>query len=160
MRLSRKTVMVSSSRCYQALFASFPTFFSHHPHRILVFMPSQEKRFDIVSELPLEIVVECIVPRIIEYDGTPFMLHERRNYFAVCTTWCKRICANDSLHFHLECDWLLSSVDWIQVQAVAPYIRTISITAESEEELYKLVRYAHFSSLRHLKIKGNGGTDV
>lgn len=121
-------------------------------------MPSEEKRIDIISELPLEIVAECIVPRIIEYVGRPFMLHERRNYFAVNLTWCKRICANDdSLHFHLACDWLLSSVDWIRVQAVAPFIRTISITAESEEELYKLVRYARFSSLRNLKIKGNGG---
>lgn len=119
------------------------------------------KRFDIISALPLEIVAECIVPRIMEYDGRQFMLHGRRNYFALCTTWSKRLAvSDDSIHFNLECDRLLSSFDWRRVHAVAPYIKQITVNAGNEEALSNLIRYAQFASLRDFRIIGNGGEDV
>lgn len=150
--------------------------FSHSPQPLLTFMtfgqdmddiscdsPSlvdTSKRVDFISELPLEIVVECIVPRIMEYHGRAFNLIGRQNYFAVCTTWSKRIAENnDSIHFNLESDRLSSKLDFMRVKAVAPYIKTLIVVTRSVASIFKLFHYGQLSSLHNLTIKGKDVDD-
>ncbi|KAJ8657668.1 hypothetical protein O0I10_006734 [Lichtheimia ornata] len=120
-------------------------------------MSFSQKPIDFVSELPLEIVAEHIVPRIMERHGRTFNLHGRQNYFSVCTTWSKRIAENDkSIRFNLESERLSLRLDWMRVRAVAPCIKTLTVATRSVRSIFKLVEYAHFSSLRNLTIKETG----
>lgn len=115
------------------------------------------KPVDFMSELPLEIVMENLVPRILHRKDRVFNLCSRHTYISVCTTWSNRIAAcAESIHFSNGDTKDFSKHAWMRVQAVAGYIKPLTIAASNPTAILNLLRYANFSSLDNLTITGKG----
>lgn len=112
---------------------------------------------DFISELPLDIVTDNIIPRIMGQEGRASDLRRPRNYFALCTTWMPRISqSDDTIQFNLECNKLSTREDWMRVRAMSVYIKKLSLTAYSTPTICDLTRYAtgSFPSLEKLSVTG------
>lgn len=112
-------------------------------------------RVDFISELPFEIVMDNIIPRIIHKNDGIVSLRNRQNYFAVCTTWSKRIAASDdNLHFCIYSNNAFLKADWMRVEAVAEHLNVLTVAVSNQKAMSNVIRHAHFPSLTDLTMIG------
>ncbi|KAJ8652807.1 hypothetical protein O0I10_011546 [Lichtheimia ornata] len=108
------------------------------------------KGIDFVSKLPLEIVVDNIVPRIL-CGRTIVKLGKRWSYFDVCRTWRQRMAMMHGLEFEAG-DEALPKDGYQRVSHLAPFIRALTVAQPGNEMLSKIISRGRFESLRQLTI--------
>lgn len=113
-----------------------------------------KKRVDFITALPLEIVAEHIVPKMISNNPPYFHCRYKTGYFGVCREWSKRLAVCDSSIKFLIGDELLSDTDWKRVEAVACYMNILFVTSRGEKAIMEFVRYGPFLALSDLTITG------
>lgn len=115
-------------------------------------------RVDFISELPFEIVMDNIIPRIMRKEDDIINLRDRECYFAVCTMWSKRIAASDdNIHFHIYSNNAFLHADWMRVEAVAEHLKTLTVAASNHKAMSNLIQHGHFASLTDLTMIGTQG---
>lgn len=114
---------------------------------------NNNKRIDFLSELPLDVVIYNIVPRILSEGPTPFRLDIPNNYLDVCHTWCKRIMMiAGSMHCAIGSLFLISKQQERRLETAAPYIKRLYIATINEKCINQLANIVKFSSLNELTI--------
>lgn len=111
------------------------------------------KRLDFLSELPLDVVIYNIVPRILSEGPTPFRLDIPNNYSDVCRTWCKRIMmVAGSMYCGIGSLFLISKQQERRLVTAAPYVKRLDIATTNEKCINQLANAVKFSSLNELTI--------
>ncbi|CDS11782.1 hypothetical protein LRAMOSA04045 [Lichtheimia ramosa] len=115
------------------------------------------KRVDFMSELPLDIVMYNLVPRILSERPRPFRLDIPNNYLDVCRTWCQRILmASGSMRCSIRSMFLISKYQERLLDVAGPYVRRLDIAAISDKSINQLADTVMFFSLSELTISING----
>ncbi|KAJ8652817.1 hypothetical protein O0I10_011556 [Lichtheimia ornata] len=110
----------------------------------------KNKRVDFISKLPLNIVTENIVPRILG-GQLRVKLGKRCDYFDVCRTWRKRMAMAEGLEFEIG-DEGLSKDGYQRISHLAPFMRTLTVAQPGNEMLSKITSRGKFESLQQLTI--------
>lgn len=117
--------------------------------------PDTQKRVDFITELPLEIVICYIVPKVL-----PVVCNfpELSPCFQVCRAWNERMIPRvGNICFFMRCnDNAWSVEDWMQVDAFAPHIKTLAISGSTPSTIWPLAKRLRLPSLCDLTLKGRG----
>lgn len=110
------------------------------------------KRIDFISKLPLDVVTQNIVPRILGGQSI-VKLGKYCGYFDVCRTWRQRLAMADGLEYEVG-DQDLSKDGYQRVSHLAPFMRSLTVAQPGKEMLSKLISRGRFESLKQLTIYG------
>lgn len=112
-----------------------------------------KKRVDFITQLPLEIAVCYILPKIL---GDICYLPNVWPCFQVCRAWNEMIIqALRNVRFNMQCiDDSWSMEDWMQVGAVTPFIKTLDITESTPFAIWLVGERLRFPSLIDLTLTG------
>lgn len=114
---------------------------------------AMNKRVDFVSQLPFDLVISNLIPRIL-HDQPALEIGKQKGYFDVCHTWRQRIALAGGLPFRIG-PGALSVHGYRQLSDIAPYLQWLSVSQEEQHEhIPKLIHCAQFTSLQRLDIKG------
>ncbi|KAJ8657566.1 hypothetical protein O0I10_006630 [Lichtheimia ornata] len=109
------------------------------------------KRIDFISKLPLDIVTQNIVPRLLQNETT-IHVENPSSYFDVCRTWRQRMAAANGLDFEIGPEDL-SVEGFLRVWDMAPFLRSLTVMQPYEEFLSKITkRRGNFRMLKKLHI--------
>ncbi|KAI7874302.1 hypothetical protein K492DRAFT_211651 [Lichtheimia hyalospora FSU 10163] len=109
------------------------------------------KRVDFISKLPLDVVIQNIIPRVLG-NQTMFDIDRPSHYFDVCRTWRQRMAIVDGLHFELG-PAELSEDAYERVSDIAPFIRTLHVAQRNYDILSEVNKRTRFGSLKSLSIQ-------
>ncbi|KAI7874846.1 hypothetical protein K492DRAFT_174070 [Lichtheimia hyalospora FSU 10163] len=110
----------------------------------------KRNRVDFMTELPLDVVLSYLVPKIL--NAQPMLeIGKQRSYFNVCRNWRQRIAMADGLRFHIGPDRLPRN-GYDQLSDIAPYIQWLSVSHEEHENLLKIPQSTSYMSLQRLDI--------
>lgn len=121
--------------------------------RIRSSRPDTKKRVDFIMELPLEIVVCYILPKVLSVFCN---LPELSPCFQVCRAWNERMIprVGNIRFFMLRNDHAWSVEDWMQVDAFTPHIKTLVINGSTPSVIWPLAERLRFPSLCDLTLQG------
>ncbi|KAJ8652796.1 hypothetical protein O0I10_011535 [Lichtheimia ornata] len=113
----------------------------------------QNKRIDFISQLPLDVVVLNIIPRILQAQ-TVFDIGKPCPYFDVCRTWRQRVALVDGFDYEVG-PGDLSEDGYGRVRDLAPFMRSFTVAQARREILSKIIRPPNnrlFNMLKKLTI--------
>lgn len=115
--------------------------------------PDTKKQVDFITDLPLEVVLCYIVPRIVMDD---FYLPKPLPCFQVCRAWNERIVpVLTGIPFYMRFnEGLWSTDDWMFVESVTPYIKSLFIGKTTPFIISQLARRLQFPSINDLTLTG------
>ncbi|KAI7874672.1 hypothetical protein K492DRAFT_240716 [Lichtheimia hyalospora FSU 10163] len=90
---------------------------------------------DLISELPLDLVMSNILPRIFGQGLTVIDLDRSCSYLDVCNKWRERIAllGNDIITFSIGSETTMTNQAYRRLRGVAPYIKTLQIGTFTDE---------------------------
>lgn len=112
----------------------------------------EDTRVDFISKLPLDLVLEHILPRILSGQRT-IPVGDSNAYFYVCRTWSQRFALMDGLGFQIGPEDL-SKEGYHQLSAMASCIKHLSVTQPGNELLSRIMKHAEFTMLEKLSVCG------
>ncbi|CDS09581.1 hypothetical protein LRAMOSA10941 [Lichtheimia ramosa] len=115
------------------------------------------KRIDFISELPLDVVVYNIVPRILSGGPIALRLDIPNSYLDVCRTWCERfMVVAGNMRCRIRRLFSLSKQQEMRLKAAGPYVRRLDVIAISDQSINQLAGTVKFTCLSELTISMNG----
>ena len=116
---------------------------------------SNDNRIDFISELPMELVMANILPRIFDTDSTViFSLDDPDSYFDVCSEWSRRIAffGGDTITFSVGSNNPLTKRACRRLRVVSSCIKTLCMAPSSEEYIQGLIRCTEFRMVSKLQV--------
>ncbi|KAI7873822.1 hypothetical protein K492DRAFT_211916 [Lichtheimia hyalospora FSU 10163] len=94
-----------------------------------------DKCVDLISQLPLELVMSNILPKIFGHGLTVIDLGQPCDFLDVCSTWRERIAQLDMnvILFLIRSKTTMTELAYMRLRAIAPYAKSLFISVLSME---------------------------